>query len=84
MARLMRNLQHILRDAALSPMFGSDGEEFRRRLSILRDLDFDVNSAVEARRLAMNSFMQFIQDNDRRIAASYMDDLIIQYCDLST
>lgn len=80
----MRNLQNILYDAALPPVFSSNGEEFRRTLSILRDLDFDVSSTVEARRLVMNSFMQFIQDNARRIAASYMNDLIIQYYDLST
>ena len=72
----------MMSDASKSPLFGADGKEFRRRLSILRDLDFEAAALTTARRLAMESLLEFIDANDM-LRATYLDDMVLQYCELS-
>ena len=66
-----------------TPLYGSDGQDFRRRFSVLQDIISDARAHLVALQLAFDSLAAFIDENDG-IRASYMEELVMSYCSLSS
>ena len=86
---LKRRVRHSLEqtrkalvDISRTPLYGSDGQEFRKRFSALRDIMMDTRAQLVALQLAFDSLASFVDSNDG-IRAAYMEEFVMYYCCLS-
>ena len=84
--RVRQSLEQTRRafvDISRTPLYGSDGQGFRRRFSALQDIMSNTTAQLVALQLAFDSLAAFIDENDG-IRASYMEELVMSYCSLSS
>ena len=79
----LEQTRRALVDISRTPLYGSDGQDFRRRFSALQDIMSDTRAQLVALQLAFDSLAAFIDENDG-IRASYMEELVMSYCSLSS
>ena len=78
----LEQTRRTLVDISRTPLYGSDGQDFRRRFSALQDIMSDTRAQLVALQLAFDSLAAFIDENDG-IRASHMEELVMSYCSLS-
>ena len=79
----LEQTRKALVDISLTPFYGSDGQDVRRRFSALQDIMSDTRAQPVAQQLAFDSLATFLDENDG-IRASYMEELVMSYCSLSS
>ena len=79
----LEQTRRALVDISRRPLYGSDGQDFRRRFSALQDTMSDTRAQLVAFQLAFDSLAAFIDENNG-IRASYTEDLVLSYCSLSS
>ena len=79
----LEQTSRALADISRTPLYGSDGQDFHRRLSALQDIISDTRARLLALQLAFDSLAAFIDENDG-IRTPNMDELVMSYCNLSS
>jgi len=79
----MELTRKALLDISRTPLYGSDGNEFRRRFSALRQMMFDTRAQFVALHAAFDAVAEFLANNDG-IRADYMEEFVMSYCALSS